>query len=88
MYVYLRQGAQSGEDWGRKRRQFVATKGKAPVWGGGRIQSQAYTGSVFACTSVRVRQCVCARVSVSVLYTCVLTSRNNHVNRALTPQRS
>ena len=38
------------------------------LWGGGRKQSQAYTGSAFACTSVRVRQCVyvsaCARVSV------------------------
>jgi hypothetical protein len=35
-----------------------------------------------------VRQCVCARVSVSVLYKCALTSTNNNVNRAYTPQRS
>ncbi len=31
MYVYLRQGAQSGEDWGRQRGQFVAAKYKDPV---------------------------------------------------------
>ncbi len=37
---------------------------------------------------LRVRQCVCARVGVSVLYKCVLTSRNNHVNQTHTPQRS
>jgi len=44
--------------------------------------SQAYTGrhrSPLVCVSVRERKCQCVRV---------LTSRNNHVNRTHTPQRS
>ena len=48
----------------------------------GRHNSQTYTGrhrSAFACVSVRVRACQCA---------CVLTSSNNHVNRAQTPEQS
>ncbi len=31
MYVYLRQGAQSFEDWGRQRFQFVVVKANLPV---------------------------------------------------------
>jgi hypothetical protein len=31
MYVYLRQGAQSGEYWGRQRFQFVVVKANLPV---------------------------------------------------------
>jgi hypothetical protein len=56
------------------------------LWGGGRKQSGVHSFAIAA--PLRVRQCVCARVSVSVLYKCVLTSTNNHVNRAHTPQRS
>jgi hypothetical protein len=50
------------------------------LWEGGRKQSGLH--SFVMAAPLRVRQCVCARVSVSVLYKCVLTSRNNHVNRA------
>ena len=57
MHVYLRQGAQSGEDWGRQRRQFVAAKVKDPV--GRREETVRLTvfrhRSVFACTSMHVR---------------------------------
>jgi hypothetical protein len=50
------------------------------LWGGGRKQSGLHSFAIAA--PLRVRECVCARVSVAVLYKCVLTSRNNHVNRA------
>ncbi len=61
MYVYLLQGAQSGEDWGRQRRQFVAGKVKVPV---GRREETVRLAlfrhrSTFACTSGRVRECEC-----------------------------
>jgi hypothetical protein len=56
------------------------------LWGGGRKQSGVHSFAIAA--PLRVRQCVRARVSVSVLYTCVLTSRNNHVNRAHTPRNA
>ena len=42
------------------------------LWGGGRKPSGLHSFAIAA--PLRVRQCVCARVSVSVLYKCVLTS--------------
>ena len=61
MYVYLLQGAQSGEDCGRQRGQLVVVKVKAPV--GRREETVRLTlprhRSAFACTSVRVRVCQC-----------------------------
>jgi hypothetical protein len=51
------------------------------LWGGGRKQSGLHSFVIAA--PLHVRQCVRARVSVSVLYKCVLASRNN-VNRAHT----
>jgi hypothetical protein len=62
MYVYLRQGAQSGKDCGRQRHKFVVAKVKAPV--GKKEEAVRLTlfrhRSAFACTSVRVRACQCA----------------------------
>ncbi len=70
MYVYLLQGAQSGEDWGRQRRQFVTVKVKVPV--GRREENVRLTlfrhRSAFTCTSVRVRACQC----VSAVQVCPL----------------
>jgi hypothetical protein len=61
MYVYLRQGAQAGEDCGRQRGYLVLGKVKIPV--GRREETVRRTlfrhRSAFACTSVRVRACQC-----------------------------
>ena len=61
MSVYLRQGAQSGEDCGRQRGYLVRVKVKFPV--GRREETVRLTlfrhRSAFACTSVRVRACQC-----------------------------
>ena len=51
---------------------------KRTLWGGGRKQSGVHSFAIAA--PLLARQCVCARASVSVLYKCVLTSRNNLVN--------
>ena len=65
MYVYLLQGAQSGEHWGRQRGEFVAGKAKGPVMR--REVTVRLTlfrhRSAFACTSVRVRTCQCVRAA-------------------------
>ena len=61
LYLYLRQGAQSGKDWGRQRGELVVGKGKCPV--GRREETVRFTifrhRSAFACTFVRVRTCQC-----------------------------
>jgi hypothetical protein len=53
----------------------------SPLWGGGRKQSQAYTGSAFACTSVRVRACPCvSAVQVRAYHTKrYANARNMHL---------
>jgi hypothetical protein len=80
LYVYLLQGAEAAEDWVRQWYQLIARKPQRPV---GRREDRVRLKLVAIAAPSCVPQCVCACQCV-----CVLTSRNKHVNRAHTPQRS
>ena len=80
LYVYLLQGAEAAEDWVRQWYQLIAREPQRPV---GRREDRVRLKLVAIAAPSCVPQCVCACQCV-----CVLTSRNKHVNRAHTPQRS